>query len=155
MKRLLLSILASAVLAQPALALSCAPADLSRDFRAAAESEDTWVVVEGVVTPDRASLPTSSDDKGVPRTLNARLKGMSLGAGGFVNEFDADITVNVTCAGPWCGSVPSGKVLAFLRQQDGTLVMTSGPCPAMLYANPTDAQKAEIVACVTEGSCGQ
>ena len=50
-----------------------------------------------------------------------------------------DITVEVGCAGPWCGAVPQGDedLLFFVERRADANVVVEGPCPRwVLTATP-------------------
>lgn len=150
MRRLVL-ILAFGLAAQPALALSCMRPDVVRDFQEAEASEDTWIVVSGRLGFDRSALPGGGSGIEREREVAAHFTGQSLTGDGFTAPFDRDITLRVTCAGPWCGTVAPGEYLAFLKVEDEDYTMIAGPCPARLHPDPTDAMKADVTRCMAEG----
>ncbi|MGR3375814.1 hypothetical protein [Salipiger abyssi] len=146
--------LALSALAQPALALSCAPANVIQDFANAAASPNNWVVADGVLSFDPALLPPSGPDRAEsPASFPARFAGMGLGHDGFTIPFDWTVTVQLTCAAHWCGSIAPGDYLAFLKQGAHGYEMIVGPCPAYVHRDPTEAQKAAVLRCFRQGGC--
>ncbi|SIS85453.1 hypothetical protein SAMN05421759_104324 [Roseivivax lentus] len=144
--------------AAPALALSCLPADIARDYQRAEEDDAAWIVVTGKLTFDEARLPEVDMDRQQetpPETdIPARIAGGSLGPEGFTRTFTRDITLRVLCFGPWCGSAQSGgDVLAFLKQEGADFVAMASPCPGMLYPDPTPEMLETVTRCFNGGRC--
>ena len=109
------------ILAQPALALSCLPADIARDFNRAAQSDDSYIVVRGDLFFDETELPGHMDLDATAqregREIAGWLKGKSLTRDGFTKTFERDVVLRVSCIGPWCGGAAKGPYLTFLRQE--------------------------------------
>ena len=156
----------------PAHALSCLPHDVARTYEQAAQSDDTYIVVHGILTFDKTHLPKTdwqNQHKTPPNTLiPARLEGKALTQDGFVARFDRSITLNVQCLGPWCANAKSGThYLAFLRKTGGpsgtgeTRQSTSrsryrldiNACGGMGFAAPSAQTLETVVTCFRGGSC--
>lgn len=138
----------------PALALSCMPWDVQSAFDEAHASAEGYVVVSGDLVFDPALLPVTdwADQMSVPpRTdIPARLTGFSLDGQGFSQPFDAELTLVIACAGPWCASAEPGPSLAFLKQTEGVWVLDQGPCGGFLFGRPDP----EMLAWVAETFAG-
>lgn len=154
MKQILLSLLI-AVSAQPVLALSCLPPDVAETFRFASESEDTYTVLLGRFEPIGTVPPRESyDEDGVTEELRARFQGQGLFATGFAPVQDRDVTMTLSCAGPWCASAPSdGEVLAFVRRTSTGYVLDVGPCYFNIFSSPSDRDIARVEACMRGEAC--
>jgi len=137
--------------ATQAQALRCLPPDIARSYmRGAAEGA---VIVRGALHHS-GGKPTSRAAQH-PRRQAARLSGMRLGPGGFDQPFDGPVTIQTTCAGPWCGAVPqpSDDMIYVLRQVGTTWVIAPSPCDAAVFA-PTGDAPATLTACLTGRHCG-
>ncbi|EPX79767.1 hypothetical protein [Salipiger mucosus] len=155
MRRLATAVLLTLAVAQPALALSCMRPDLVRDFEEAAADPAEWIVVSGALRFDPADLPPAPGET-VTETgggeIAARMEGMALSGEGFTIPFDREITLRLTCAGPWCGSVRPGAHLAFLKHEPPGYTMIVGACPGRVWPDPTPAMEAQLTACM-QGDC--
>lgn len=149
-----------ALLPLQAAALSCL-APMPQDLYArAAEAPQTYFAVAGTLRFDPALLPEGlpAPDGPQPPALTevpGRIEGMGLGPGGFQHPFAADVTLDVTCAGPWCGSLTGrDELLAFLRQDaDGSLHLELGPCGPFGIRNPHASVLDTVAACFAAGGC--
>ena len=156
--RKLVAGLAATVLAGPALGLSCLPPDAARSFQQLDEAEETYVVVHGTLTFDASRLPevTFSNQANPPTntTIPAHLTGKSLSREGFQTPFDRDITLDVQCLGPWCGSAESGtQVLGFVERRQSGYVLTLDPCFSYSVIDPTDQMLEQVKSCMRGGPC--
>lgn len=157
MTRLGIALAGLMALAQPALALSCRAPDIARDYQRAAESEDTYIIVKGDLFFDEAELPDRMDQ----RTSRSRdsvdvaawMVGHSLTKDGFTKRFERDVTLRVSCLGPWCGSTSKGDHLAFLKLEDRNWVMELNPCLGMTYGMPTAEQEQQALDCFRGDTC--
>ena len=146
------------IFALPVWALSCLPQDLNRTFQEAAQSEDSFVIVVGKVTFDAKRLPVSKfGDQRAPKPntlIPARINGQALNHDGFGVPFTRDITLNVQCYGPWCGSMSSGQqYLAFLRKAKGRYQLDTNPCGGFAIGYPTKKQLEQVKTCFRGGAC--
>jgi len=143
-------------LASQAQALSCKQAPtLSDSFRFAAGSDRAYVLAAGIVDRLGGQQSTARTDlRGVPLSFvaKARFSGVRAGAGGLNQRFNEIITVEVSCAGQWCGAVPQGGYIAFLERRGDTHVLRSGPCPEYALHRDSPAARAEVRACLA-GQC--
>lgn len=147
----------TALLAQPALALSCLSPDITRDFALAAGSDDRYILVRGDLHFDETALPDRADRRSSRQhdsiDIPGWLAGQSLTPDGFTKPFERDVILRVSCLGPWCGSTAKGPHLAFLKQEDRDWVVQISPCPGMTYANPTVEQGDMALACLRGEAC--
>ena len=148
--------LAGCVAASQSAALSCMRPDVAQSFRMAAASEDVYIVLLGQF--NFAPLPsTQTDDINAPREVSgpATFTGQYLGAEGFQDAPMFDMTIAVTCAGPWCGGIaPSDdSYLAFVQQTADGYVLAVDPCGTSAFANPTPEQIATVESCMNGDPC--
>ena len=135
-----------------AQALSCFQPDISRELQTAIASDKLYYILVGQVsTPKVFTLPqekqthkpsnggVSISPQARSQTVTASFTGYSLAkeAQFDVPLTDFPVTVNVTCAASWCGSMPrrNERLIAFVEVVDGgPPVLTRGPCPAFSHA---------------------
>lgn len=158
MIRVLACLLAVLAGAGQAVALSCVPPDVAASFQAAAQSERVYVVVHGRLSYDVALLPQpiENDINNMPpeTRIPARLTGKSLAKAGFVNAFDAPVTLNIQCWGPWCGGIdPDVPVLLFVEKTGAGFVMATEPCGQFAFHNPTPQQLKTLSFCMRGAAC--
>lgn len=144
--------------AAPALALSCLQqGSLSDSFRQAAASDRAYVLAAGMISRlGGQPLTPPTDLRGMPEpfTAKARFSGVRAGGGGMNQRFNEIITVEIGCAGMWCGSVPQGGFIAFLERRGDTHILRSGPCPDYALHRDSPEGRAEVRACL-QGTCPQ
>ena len=87
-------------------------------------------------------------------SVRGRVEGRALAADGrFTVPFASDVTVTVSCAGPWCGSVAgTGERIVFLRREGTGWELRVEPCGGWLF-EADRAREAAIAACMTGGAC--
>ncbi len=141
----------------PAVALSCLAPSVERSFAQFSAAAETYVIMHGRVTFDADQLPRAlGADRNPPELtqIPARLVGRSLGATGYVLPFDNDVMLEVSCLGPWCGSVKDGEdVLAFIKVSDEGYILSVPPCGGSAFGSPKPAQLRKLLSCVKHGSC--
>jgi hypothetical protein len=144
-------------LAQPAFALSCRAPDIERDYQTAAQSDDTYIIVKGDLFFDEAELPDRTDQQASRKRhsvdIPGWLDGHSMTRDGFTKRFKRDITLRVSCLGPWCGGAEKGDHLAFLKQEERQWVMQISPCPVMTYATSTVELEQKALSCFRGEGC--
>ncbi|MDU8929559.1 hypothetical protein RXV86_19385 [Alisedimentitalea sp. MJ-SS2] len=133
-----------------ALALSCARPDMARSFQFADDAEGTYHLLLGEIEYTESKLLAPTE----PETLKARLRARGITRTGFSAWIDRDVTVNITCAGPWCGSVPENeRLLIFLRQDGADWVIDAPPCGGFVFVDPGQAEMRILRSCLSGGSC--
>ena len=158
LKPLALSVLA-ALIATPALSLSCAPHEVTDTYQRLNAAEAQYVVVHGRLSFDEGQAPVGDGENPQstpPDTfIPARITGKSLSKNGFSRIFDAPLTLNLQCIGPWCANASSGQdVLAFLeRKPDRLYALALNACGGDGFLNPTAAQLKEAETCFAGGPC--
>ena len=148
----------AALLAGPALALSCMAPDAPRSYQQADAAEERYLVVHGTLTFDDTRLPkTDLQDQGsIPEStpLPAQLTGMSLSAEGFTTPFDKPLTLDVRCFGPWCAGGTSGiEVLGFVELRESGPVLTLDPCSSMTIPDPSEQMLNQVIGCMKGEGC--
>ncbi|MEM6938512.1 MAG: hypothetical protein AAF943_13870 [Pseudomonadota bacterium] len=140
----------------PAFALSCLAPEVARSYDRFAADPADYVIVRGRISLEgklpRALSPSQSfpDVTLVP----ARLVGKSLTQEGFRLPFDKELTLEVSCLGPWCGSLADGEdVLAFVRRSEGAYYLAVPPCGGSAFGAPKAAQIKRVKLCHQRGVC--
>lgn len=155
MKRTILATVLSLGTAGQAVALSCAPVSVASSFEAASTSEAIYAVAVGRVRvlPGQ-TLPGTGDDpdnrKGY--SVEARFDGKLAAADGFTQDAAFPVTVQVDCAGAWCGGIPVNRTLAFIERREEGNFLVSGPC-TLFAMDATPVRVAEAEACLAGGPC--
>ena len=146
-------------LAVPALALSCVPHEVTDTYQRLDAAPEQYVPVHGRLTFDESRAPKvdwENQQDTPPNTyIPARIKGKSLSRNGFTRDFDAPLTLNLQCIGPWCVTARSGEdMLAFLeRKPDGSYALALHACGGDGFLNPSRAQLHQVKTCYNGGSC--
>ncbi|WP_281826448.1 hypothetical protein [Jannaschia rubra] len=155
MRRLILAALISTAMAGQANALSCLRPSVQRSFATASESDAQYVLAVGRIRllPGEKVPSTGSDPNARQGySVKARFDGKLAAADGFTEDAAFPLTVQVECAGAWCGGVPLDRVLAFIERRGEENVLVESPCPAFaLSARPETIAAAE--ACLSGGDC--
>ncbi|MFQ6553713.1 hypothetical protein AAD018_015355 [Aestuariibius insulae] len=144
-----------AMIAGEAAALSCMQVTLEDAYEQAAASEETYHVVEGTFAFDSKKAPSFAETGQAPEgaELPARFEGMALNTDGFTTEVETEVTLAITCAGPWCGGIePDVPLIAFLRVDDDRLVLDATPCGGSAFGQPDEAMRQTLLDCV-DGGC--
>ena len=141
---------ALALVAGQAQALSCPAPDPVNTFNMANASDLPYIALAGRIT---VTGPVPSEMTG-PLTLPARLTGYGLAEEGFTAAFDEEISLNVTCAGPFCGFLPGTEpVLVFARVDEGAPVVDLAPCGEWVFPAPDAALTETLAACLRGEAC--
>ncbi|WP_019955953.1 hypothetical protein [Yoonia vestfoldensis] len=143
-------------LAGQAQALSCMRTDAISTFEDLAAAPEAYFVLHGVLTFDESGLPpfVQQDPVSDPAPLQAQFTGKGLTAQGFSKDYTGPVTLQITCAGPWCGRVQSGQdAIVFVPADDPALTVTAGPCGGRLFYDPTPETLAMLTACMQGGVC--
>ena len=151
--------LALVLSATQAVALSCIEPDVERSFNRWVDSEDTYYIGVGSLKPLDALqkipnrfLTQGSNDNDTPITARYQFSGELLD-GERGHPADLQITVNITCAGPWCGGFPKeGESGLMALRGTGILNLTLDmhACPGSIFPAGT---KGRIQQCIRDGRC--
>lgn len=138
----------------PALALSCVRPDPLVALAEAEASPDSHVVLRGRLDFDEGAMPAPvSEGAPAPEPVAARFEGAGLGRAGFAIPIVAKVTLRPVCAGPWCGSVPTGEAwVIFARVADEGYEVEVGPCGGALFRDEPGVAEA-VAACHAGGDC--
>ena len=142
------------VLAGQVQALSCVPPDVRWSFNHADESEDRYFVLRGRFEFPDYTFPESTDPN-QDRSLRVQTQftGHVFTRRGFTNPKTQDVTLEISCLGPWCGgAVPNQEYVAFAKETDAGLVVEVSACSWALL-NPSPGQEAQLIDCVNGRSC--
>ena len=143
------------LVATQAAALTCAPADPIRDFQAAQAAAETYHVLYGNLSFDPARMPQGgSSPNPRPAPVSARFQGFALGLEGFTRPVEARVTLQPTCAGPWCGTFGPGTALLFGQVTDAGYLVEIGPCGGGAFDQVSEATLGRLAACIRGQACG-
>jgi hypothetical protein len=145
-----------ALISGQASALSCLRPDPIETFQRLAAAPDTYFVLHGVLSFDENALPegTSFDDVVEPDPIPGRFVGKGLTADGFTNTYVSNVQLQVTCAGPWCGTARSGvEAVYFVPASDPPVSLIAGPCGGMIFEDPSQAVLSMLTSCMQGGNC--
>ncbi|EBA13600.1 hypothetical protein [Roseobacter sp. CCS2] len=137
-------------------ALSCMRPDPVETFQRLAAAPESYFVLYGQLTFDEADLPAgvSMDQSRAPDPIAARFAGKGLSRDGFTIDYHSDATLQVTCAGPWCGSARSGvDAVYFVEAADAPVTMQAGACGGMIFEQPSEAVLQMLTTCMQGGVC--
>ncbi|GIT92725.1 hypothetical protein JANAI62_30380 [Jannaschia pagri] len=150
-----IAVLIACWIAGQAQALSCMRPTVQGTYLDADGRAETYVLALGRLTPvpgqTRPAEPANPNDR-VPYSLMTRFDGALATSDGFTRTARFDVRVDVGCAGPWCGGVPTSKHLFFLKRDGATHSFESGPCPWFAF-EPTVENRADALACLNGGMC--
>ena len=114
MKHILVAL--AALAGTQAQALRCLHPDPVRSFQAAMAAPETYVVLRGTVAEAEILIPPAKDAAS-SYPVPVWFIGHILTVDGFTQSLETPMTVQVNCAGPWCGSMlPEAEVIAFAQQ---------------------------------------
>lgn len=143
------------LLASEAAALSCMAQEPSHAFNRASDAQESYIVLLGEMAFERSALPQGVvNEERNPDPVPAEFIGLQLTADGFSQAYDGAVTIQPTCAGPWCGGLLPGKRhIFFLEIVDGVPTLDADACSTWHFSDPTDAMIAEVEACMRGDTC--
>ncbi len=157
LRSVIAGIAAAMMFSQSASALSCMRPDLAKTMEEAKASEKLYYVLVGKLTYDPANLPPKHKFNGQqghpPRITPAMFHGYALtpDARSDVPLSGYPVDVEVSCAGPWCGGLPSEQStrIAFVEAREGLPpVLKVSACPGMTFeTRPNDGQVEKLRTC--------
>ena len=150
MKHLLVAI--AALAGTQAQALSCLRPDPVNSFLAANESPETYVILRGRVAEAEILIPpVVGKDQSHP--VPGWFIGQALTSTGFDQPLETPVTVQVLCAGPWCGSMlPEEDLIIFATLTDGVYEIQAGPCDGAAF-QPSPETEALLLSCFQGAAC--
>lgn len=150
-----------AVSASPALALSCMQPQVERSFNAWVDSEDTYYIGVGSITPldplpktKGLIEPDGGFGKKEPVTARYLFSGELLD-GERGHPYEMPITVSVSCIGPWCGHFPKKGTRGLMGLRGvgiQNLTLDIHACPGSVF--PVDREET-VSACMRAGRCAE
>lgn len=155
MKTILLAA-ALAMISGQVHALSCMRPDPIETFKRIAAAPEDYFVLYGELTFDESLLPSGVLDNrtGAPGPIAAQFDGLGLTRQGFTSSYVSPVTLEIGCAGPWCGSAASGvDALYFVRATDPPVTMVAGACGGMIFEKPPQAVLDMLTSCMQGGAC--
>ncbi|MBS1301821.1 hypothetical protein [Loktanella sp. SALINAS62] len=140
----------AALTATQANALSCIQPDPLATFDRANASDTPYLLLTGQITLDHPA----PDPITKPVSLRGTFAGVGLGMTGFNVPFAEAIWLDVTCAGPWCGSVPTdADVMAFVDVGADMPTITLDACGGWVFGAPDQALRDQLTQCLTDTPC--
>ena len=134
-----------------ARALSCVQPDPVRAFQYAMAAPETYVVLRGTFAEAEILIPPDVG-KAEAHPVPVWFIGAALTRDGFTQALETPMTVQITCAGPWCGSMPpQTEVIAFARLADGAYTIGAGPCGG--FFEPEPAVERLLLSCIRGEAC--
>jgi hypothetical protein len=145
-----------ALVGTQASALSCLRPDPLRDFREAQAAPEPYHVLYGTMAFDPSQAPQGfyEEAEPAPPPVSARFEGMALTRNGFTSPVQAEVTLQPTCAGPYCGTFGQGTVLLFAEVTADGYVVRVGPCGGGAYDTADQAVLDRLTACARGAACG-
>ena len=139
-----------------AQALSCMPPDAVRTFNELDTAAEDYIVLHGTLTFDESALPPFVQDDPVtdPAPITAEFTGKGLTEDGFTADYTGSVVLQVTCAGPWCGTAQSDvAAVIFVLADEQPFTITADPCGSRLFPEPTAETLADLTTCMQGGAC--
>ena len=142
--------------ATEAAALSCLPADPMRDFQEAQDAPESYHILHGRLSFDPSLMPQRvSNDPGVtPNPVDAQFDGFALGPEGFTTPVEAEVVLQSTCAGPYCGTFGPGEALLFAEITEAGYLVRIGPCSGGAFDQVNQDTLDGLAACLRGEGCG-
>lgn len=137
-------------------ALSCMRPDPIRAFQQLADAPERYFVIYGTLTFDAAALPDGVSDEQTrnPDPIPARFVGKGLSQGGFVTDYISDVTLQIGCLGPWCGSARSGtEAVIFVQADNSPVTIEADPCNSWIFEEPSQTVLDQLTTCMQGGAC--
>ncbi|MEL6681447.1 MAG: hypothetical protein AAFQ09_02235 [Pseudomonadota bacterium] len=145
-----------AVMGNDALALSCIRPDPISTFKQLAAAPESYFVLQGELTFDESALPPSIRDVSgdAPTPIRAQFNGLGLTKDGFTATYVSPVTLEISCAGPWCGSARSGgDAIYFVEATTPLATVLADPCGSRIFAEPSQDTLNTLVSCMQGGPC--
>ena len=157
MKSIVLGICLTA-LASQAAALSCMRPDPIATFNQVAAAPEDYYVLYGQLTFDEGALPGGVSKRDFndpePAPIPAFFRGKGLQRDGFTSDYISPAELQVTCAGPWCGSARSGvDAVFFVRADSNPVQMVAGACGGMIFEEPGQDVLDALTSCMQGRAC--
>lgn len=155
--RTTLIILVGILFANTANALSCMSPNIARSFNWHADSDATYQVGLGILTPtEKIVVPKKTKrDIGVPYSIKAKFTGRMLGLSGLGKPTEFPLTVDITCAAHWCGAFPqqTAEAVVYIKRTDGNRSVSFGPCDWASDDLNVEKQINVLKKCLRKGRC--
>jgi len=105
---------------------------------------------------ERDRPQTDWDDQAATPELtrvDAFFSGQQLGRNGFLRPLQQEVTLHVSCYGPWCaGALSDRDYVAFAELREGQLVIETNPCGGFLFPASTDIEE-DLLRCMRGEVC--
>ncbi len=145
-----------AMIGAQANALSCMRPDPITTFKQVAAAPENYFVLYGELTFDEGLLPPSVSDlpTAAADPIPAYFRGKGLTRRGFTSDYISPVTLEIGCAGPWCGSARSGgNAIYFVEAKAPPVTMVAGPCGGRIFTDPSQEVLDMLVSCMQGGAC--
>ena len=137
---------------QAASALSCMAPTPKGQFAKFEQSPDEYHIFEGRITMLKGGLMLDDhNSRGVRAPVKALFQGRQLGPDGTQRwRKSFNLTVNIGCAGSWCGGFPSAEKQIYFLKYDGDYSVTMGPCGGANFPATPEVRQT-LMACFNGG----
>jgi len=141
--------------AQNAWALSCMKHSVEQLYSRTASAKGQYLPAVGAFQFDTNVLPKQTRrTEGQPFQFTATFEGRVYNGRKFANEFKEPVTVAVSCAGPWCGSLrPNWPMMVMLRATPTAFVFEADACASWSLNVPENKQIERFEYCAQTKSC--
>lgn len=162
--RSILILLASIMLSDSAMALSCMRPDIAKTMEKAKASETVYHILVGNFTSHapvprfQGSDPRDQFEQKPPIITRALFTGHSLAKTPHLDErlTRFPIAIETSCMGPWCGSLPPQQTpyIAFVEARPGQVpILRLSPCQDVMYPADEGGQKVSKLRTCFDGLC--
>ncbi|WP_322892002.1 MULTISPECIES: hypothetical protein [unclassified Yoonia] len=156
MRALFTPAVALAVVGSPVQALSCLPTDAVTTFSAMTAESEGFILLHGTLDFDTSTLPAfiETEPTPAPAPIDATFTGTELITTGESAVMTIPATLQITCAGPWCGTASSGQeAVIFAAGDTDAIDVFVGPCGGQVFYDPTPEMIAALTTCLQDGAC--
>jgi len=146
--------IALTLIAGQATALSCMRPDPVGTFERIEADPASYYILYGTLEFDATKQPKGVVNKERnPRPIPAQFSGHGLNTNGFTSAYNNPVTLQPTCAGPWCGSqTPGVKSVFFAKLVGDQVVIEASACGGTIFAEPSPDVLDAMTACIN-GNC--
>lgn len=147
-----------ALIATPAMSLSCLRPDVVRLYEQARDADASYWLLRGQLVSDTPLATPQAQPDGrykdnTSASSTARFQGKSLHRDGFRDAADTDVTVTVTCIAHWCGGVPLEEDLIMAIEVTETGPELLAPPCSTRFIRFSEENEARLLRCALDNVC--
>lgn len=141
-----------ALISTHASALSCLAPHVANSYLRADQSEAKVAILLGQIAFDGTDVTQDQMQEGI--TLPGRFTGVQLGPNGQSAQMTQDITVSLSCLGPWCGDISTApNTVSFVDVTDNAYTITSNACGGVQFSADEPGVLDALQSCLSGGAC--